>query len=337
MPELPEVEFSRRLVQKSLAKKRISAVKVANDKIVCQVPAGRLKALKGRTVKQCRRWGKQLWFEMDKGPSPMFHLGMTGSFHVKGRNSLKYVRLKEDDPKTWPPKFWKVEFQMSDGTCFAMSDPRRFGRIGLSTSVWEEPCMAKMGFDPLLQMPRVEDFARQLARRSGDIKAVLLDQSFAAGVGNWVADEVLYQAAVHPQDVAKNLSPNAVKALHRTLRQVVKKACQVNADAKKFPRTWLFHYRWELEPFEGGLPADSTTWLELGPVEVKAPSLRMAKDVKSGFSPLEGAPPPTCPPCNGRVESEQTGDGRRTGDLGDLPGDSGRNEEKRQSDETIFK
>ncbi|CAK8993814.1 unnamed protein product [Durusdinium trenchii] len=303
MPELPEVEFSRRLVQKSLAKKRISAVKVANDKIVCQVPAGRLKALKGRTVKQCRRWGKQLWFEMDKGPSPMFHLGMTGSFHVKGRNSLKYVRLKEDDPKTWPPKFWKVEFQMSDGTCFAMSDPRRFGRIGLSTSVWEEPCMAKMGFDPLLQMPRVEDFARQLARRSGDIKAVLLDQSFAAGVGNWVADEVLYQAAVHPQDVAKNLSPNAVKALHRTLRQVVKKACQVNADAKKFPRTWLFHYRW-------GKGTKST--------DGKGREIRF---LTSG----------------GRTSAYVPSVQRPTGDLGDLPGDSGRNEEKRQSDETIFK
>ena len=244
MPELPEVEFSRRLAQKSLRGKRIAAVKVAKDRIVCQVPAARLVALKGRAVKQCKRWGKQLWFEMNQGPSPMFHLGMTGSFHVKGKKSLKYVRLKEDDPRTWPPKFCKVEFQMSDGTCFAMSDPRRFGRISLSQDPAKQPPVSKMGFDPLIKMPTLTDFSIQLERKKRDIKATLLDQSFAAGVGNWVADEVLYQAAIHPQEMANQLSAKEVKKLHASLRKVVKKACQVNADAKKFPRSWLFHYRW---------------------------------------------------------------------------------------------
>jgi len=244
MPELPEVEFSRRLVQKALVGKRIKDIKVAKDRIVCQVPPSRFTSLKGRTVKQCKRWGKHLWFEMNQGPFPMFHLGMTGSFHVKGKKSLKYVRLKEDDPKVWPPKFCKVEFQMSDGTCFAMSDPRRFGRLRLSKDPEKEPPISTMGFDPLIKMPSVSDFQQQLQRKTAEIKAVLLDQSFAAGVGNWVADEVLYQAAIHPQEPTNLLPSTSVKALYAALRQVVKKACQVNADAKKFPRSWLFHYRW---------------------------------------------------------------------------------------------
>ncbi|CAJ1452810.1 unnamed protein product [Effrenium voratum] len=133
-PELPEVEYSRRCAQRALASKRISAVKVANDRVVFEKvqPKRFAKLMTGRKVKRCRRWGKQLWFEMDKGPCPTLHLGMTGSVHIKGKRGLKYVRLKEEDPNTWPPRFCKLELQMSDGTCFAMSDPRRFGRIRAS-------------------------------------------------------------------------------------------------------------------------------------------------------------------------------------------------------------
>ncbi|CAJ1402889.1 unnamed protein product [Effrenium voratum] len=248
MPELPEVEYSRRCAQRALASKRISAVKVANDRVVFEKvqPKRFAKLMTGRKVKRCRRWGKQLWFEMDKGPCPTLHLGMTGSVHIKGKRGLKYVRLKEEDPNTWPPRFCKLELQMSDGTCFAMSDPRRFGRISCRNDPLHEPPVSRMGFDPLIKMPTAADFAAQLRKRMADIKAVLLDQSFAAGVGNWVADEVLYQAGIHPKERAAKLSPKAVKALHRHLGAVVKRAVKVNADAAKFPRTWLFHYRWAL-------------------------------------------------------------------------------------------
>ncbi|CAE7705952.1 FPG1 [Symbiodinium sp. CCMP2592] len=181
---------------------------------------------------------------MDKGPSPMFHLGMTGSFRIKGKKALVYVRQKEEDPNSWPPKFWKVELQMADGTCFAMTDARRFGRIRLCKEPWECPPVCHMGFDPLLAMPRLACFAEQLQGRSADIKAVLLDQGFAAGVGNWVADEVLYQAAIHPQERCSDLTPASVAKLHRSLRLVISVACKAGADAKRYPRTWLFHFRW---------------------------------------------------------------------------------------------
>ncbi|CAE7782250.1 FPG1, partial [Symbiodinium pilosum] len=245
-PELPECEFSRRLAQRWLCGKRIADVQASNDKIVFDGvnPTTFSRKLCNRRIVACRRWGKQIWFEMDAGPHPMFHLGMTGSFRVKGKKALVYVRQREEDPNNWPPKFCKVTIRMSDGTCFAMTDARRFGRIRLCKDPWESPPVCHMGFDPLLAMPKLSDFAEQLGSRSTDIKAVLLDQGFAAGVGNWVADEVLYQAAIHPQESCSNLTPAAVAKLHRSLRSVIQTACKVGADAGKYPRTWLFHYRW---------------------------------------------------------------------------------------------
>mmetsp|Transcript_50220 Transcript_50220/g.112956 ORF Transcript_50220/g.112956 Transcript_50220/m.112956 type:complete len:304 (-) Transcript_50220:67-978(-) len=246
MPELPECEFSRQLAQRWLRGKRIRSVKAANDRIVFEgvLPSAFSRALTGRSITACRRWGKQIWFELDSGPQPMFHLGMTGSFRVKGKKALVYVRQKEEDPHNWPPKFCKVELQMADGTCFAMTDARRFGRIKLCKNPWESPPVCHMGFDPLVAMPKLSSFTSLLQGRSADIKAVLLDQSLAAGVGNWVADEVLYQAGIHPQEPTCDLDAKAVAALHRCLRSVVRVACRAGADAKRYPRSWLFHYRW---------------------------------------------------------------------------------------------
>jgi formamidopyrimidine-DNA glycosylase len=73
---------------------------------------------------------------------------------------------------------------------------------------------------------------------------LLLDQSFAAGVGNWVADEVLYQARIDPRRRACELGADEVRALRRELRAVIQRAVAVDADKDRFPRTWLFHVRW---------------------------------------------------------------------------------------------
>jgi formamidopyrimidine-DNA glycosylase len=73
---------------------------------------------------------------------------------------------------------------------------------------------------------------------------VLLDQSLFAGVGNWIADEVLYQAGLDPRRPASSLSPRDVGRLRGRLRAIVHRAVSVDADSSRFPRTWLFHRRW---------------------------------------------------------------------------------------------
>jgi formamidopyrimidine-DNA glycosylase len=237
MPELPEVERGRRLAERHLAGKQIVAVRTVADPIVYhQVTPRRFAArLRGATVQAVHRRGKYIWMELDETPHPLFHFGMTGSFRV-------YRDSRER------PRFWKVEIVADDQTRLAMPNARRLGRIRLVDQPLAEPPLDRLGFDPLLDLPRGPRLAEMLAGRKAPIKALLLDQSFAAGVGNWIADEVLYQARIDPRRRASELDYDEVILLRRKLRDIIRKAVAVDADKNRFPKTWLFHARWGKNP-----------------------------------------------------------------------------------------
>jgi formamidopyrimidine-DNA glycosylase len=156
---------------------------------------------------------------------------MTGSFEI-------YARLQDR------PRFWKVELLMEDGVRLAMPDARRFGRIRLQHDPEAEPPLRDLGRDPLLAPPSPAEMAELLRRRHAPIKAVLLDQGLFAGVGNWIADEVLYQAGIRPDRTASSLRPAEVRRLRSRLLSIVRRAVAVDADSDRFPRSWLFHHRW---------------------------------------------------------------------------------------------
>lgn len=233
MPELPEVETSRRLLERHLEGETISRVAVADDRIVFDGVAPRTFArkIRGRRVESVRRKGKYLWFELDRRPWPAFHFGMGGRFHVYGETGDR-------------PRFWKVEMVTTQGLRLAMTNARRLGRIRLSENPPQEPPISLLGFDYLSQPPSLAQTRELLARRKAPIKALLLNQTCFAGVGNWVADEVLYQAGVDPRRPADRLGAQEVKRLHARLRSVIRKAVEVEADSDRFPSAWLFHHRW---------------------------------------------------------------------------------------------
>lgn len=111
-------------------------------------------------------------------------------------------------------------------------------------------------------MPTIEEFKPLVLKRSCPIKALLLDQSFSAGVGNWVAgmpchlesgsavayarliDEILYNARVHPEQRSNTLTSQQLIALHHQTSNVCETAVSVDADDTKFPENWLFKHRW---------------------------------------------------------------------------------------------
>lgn len=114
---------------------------------------------------------------------------MTGSFVVRGVAAPVYKSFAVDD-SAWPPRFTKLHLELSGGGAVAFADARRFARIRLQHDPAAEAPVSDLGWDALTEAPSAEAFAAALAKRGAPIKAVLLDQSFAAGVGNWVADEV---------------------------------------------------------------------------------------------------------------------------------------------------
>ena len=90
-------------------------------------------------------------------------------------------------------------------------------------------------------MPSPAEFATLLAKRRGTLKGLLLNQSFAAGVGNWIADEVLYQAHLDPRRHVDTLDAQEIRAMHRCLSRIIRTAVDANANKRRFPKTWLFH------------------------------------------------------------------------------------------------
>ena len=253
MPELPEVEAARRATRRIAARRRITDVWCADDPIVFErVPAARFrKALRGRTVLDVHRHGKHLWLELDRRPWPCLHFGMAGGVHTRiersssGVRAVKLMSSRRRSDDGWPPRFAKLRLTLDNGAELVVADARRLGRIRLRDDPAKEPPIALLGFDALLSVPPPAPFVEMLRARGAPIKAVLLDQAFAAGVGNWIADEVLYQARIDPRRRASTLSPEEARRVRRALIMIITTAVQAGANSDRFPRAWLFHYRWE--------------------------------------------------------------------------------------------
>lgn len=246
MPELPEVERGRCIAEGVALGRRIARVVCARDPIVFEgVPAARWRrALLGRRIRAVHRHGKHLLFALDRRPWPLFHFGMTGAFRVPGERALPLASSGRRVDETWPPRFTRIRLQFDDGGELAMTNARRLGRIRLRDDPWNEPPLSRLGFDPLHGLPTARAMARRIAGRRVTLKGLLLDQSFAAGVGNWMADEILYQARLDPRRPASSLDAGEVQRLRAKLGHVTRRAVAVGAEKERFPRAWLFHHRW---------------------------------------------------------------------------------------------
>lgn len=169
---------------------------------------------------------------------------MTGSWAVQGVKAHEYKKFKVRD-EAWPPRFTKLELVFGE-TRLAFCDPRRLGRLWLRTGdPFAQAPWSALAPDPITDPISVETAERVFATKGCTIKSLLLDQqALVAGVGNWIADEVLYQARVHPEAACSSLSRAQVIAVHGSLLGIVRLAVSVGADSSQFPKDWLFHYRW---------------------------------------------------------------------------------------------
>ncbi len=245
MPELPEVESARRVAEGATLGHRVGEVILdESDDIVLVEPLEAFRGLAGRQVTGSDRHGKYFWLTFDAGPCLLFHLGMTGSIRVPGADTLRYKTGPNVADAAWPPRFTKLELRLEGGGALAFTNARRLGRLRLLDDPRAVPPVSKLGFDPLAGMLEPEAFAAKIRRRRIAIKALLLDQKLAAGVGNWIADEVLYQARIDPRRRAVDLADAEVEALRLALADVIRVAVDADAVSDLFPETWLFHRRW---------------------------------------------------------------------------------------------
>jgi formamidopyrimidine-DNA glycosylase len=247
VPELPEVEASRRLLAAALQGQTLTKVEAHPDTIVLgsTTPEAIAAALTGRRVLSVHRHGKYFWLSLEDGPDLMGHLGMSGAVldltpgHQRGVN---YRRTKSDF-ELERPRFLKLWLEAEDRRV-AIVDGRRLARLWLSPRAQDDPRLRLLGPDALDACPPAEDLAARFARRKTPIKALLLDQSALAGIGNYLADEVLFQAGIAPARIAASLTPEEWDRLQIALTQILRIAVDAEADYEQFPPEWLFHVRW---------------------------------------------------------------------------------------------
>ncbi|KAM0832187.1 hypothetical protein ACQ4PT_065034 [Festuca glaucescens] len=249
MPELPEVEAARRALEAHCVGRRIRRCAVADDpKVVLSDRVAFERAMVGRTIVAARRRGKNLWLRLDAPPFPSFQFGMAGAIYIKGVAVTKYKRSAVKSTDEWPSKYSKFFVELDDGLEFSFTDKRRFARVRLFDDPETVPPISELGPDALFEPMSVDNFVESLRKKKIGIKALLLDQSFVSGIGNWIADEVLYQSRTHPLQIASSLTRESCEALHQSIQEVVKYAVDVDADSGRFPIEWLFHHRWGKNP-----------------------------------------------------------------------------------------
>jgi len=211
LPELPEVETTRRGIRRALRGRRITEFVLRNHKLRWPVDRALAKILPGQRVRDVRRRAKYLLIELDRG-TLIAHLGMSGSLRV----------LPTDAP--WL-KHDHYELRLDKGGCLRFNDPRRFGSLHWVTGdPLEHPLLAGLGPEPLDRGFGGAYLAGRARGRKVAIKQFLMDQRVVVGVGNIYASEALFRAGIHPRRAAGKVSAERFERLADGVRTVLGEA-----------------------------------------------------------------------------------------------------------------
>lgn len=228
-------------------------------------------ALKDKWIHQVCRKGKQLWIELGSEKVPtekeedklalLLHFGMTGSIVIQNEKIPCYKAFHVVENETWPPKFAKLELILNDDENTSkepirvvLCDPRRLGYIKLRINPRNTSPIQSLAYDPLNEvLPPITVLKEQFFKKSQtNIKTLLLNQEKVfCGIGNYLADEILYQSKIHPLTVASEINEAGTTMMIEKMKYILQTAVDCNADYEDFPKDWIFHYRWEKGKPEG--------------------------------------------------------------------------------------
>jgi formamidopyrimidine-DNA glycosylase len=214
MPELPEVETVARIVRPNLLGRRITGARVSWERSLGGLDA---RSFRGRIVGSCieevGRRAKWIVFDLKRGDSPsghlLCHLRMTGRLHVEPTGS-------DMGPHE------RVRIDLDDGQSLFFIDVRKFGRMVYSNDTEER--FAGIGPEPLEDEFSSTWFRRALRSRKRQLKPLLLDQAFLAGMGNIYVDEALHSAGLHPLRRSDRIPGPRADRLRDEIRAVLKEA-----------------------------------------------------------------------------------------------------------------
>ena len=213
MPELPEVETTRRGIEPHLRGQRIKRVTVRQPRLRWPVPAELPELLRGRTVQAVERRAKYLLVTFSHG-TLILHLGMSGSLRV----------IEAGEPAGFHDH---VDIEFGSGQALRLTDPRRFGAV-----LWAEadphahPLLRELGPEPLTDAFDGDSLFERARGRSAPIKTFLMDNHVVVGVGNIYANEALFAAGIRPDRAAGRVSRERYQRLAAEVKTVLARAIE---------------------------------------------------------------------------------------------------------------
>jgi formamidopyrimidine-DNA glycosylase len=207
LPELPEVENTRRGLAPHVRGRRIVALHVHERRLRWPVDAGLPATVRGRRIRRIGRRAKYLLLELDLG-TLLLHLGMSGNLRVVPRDTP----LEKHD---------HFDLELDSKRVVRFNDPRRFGSLLYAPGPETHPLLAQLGPEPLSRGFDPEYLWRITRKRRVAIKQLLMDSHLVVGVGNIYASEALFRSRIRPQRAARRLSRADAARLVRGVRAVL--------------------------------------------------------------------------------------------------------------------
>lgn len=210
MPELPEVETTRRGIAPHCEGQTITRVTVRNARLRWPVPPDLSEKLEGQVIKGIDRRAKYLFLHLDPG-TVIVHLGMSGSLRVITDNA---PALTHDH----------IDLALQSGVLLRFNDPRRFGCWLWADCVDEHPLIRHLGPEPLASGFNGALLYRRSRGKNTPVKSFIMDNHVVVGVGNIYANEALYKSGIHPRRKAGRISLDRYHRLAEAIRETLSAA-----------------------------------------------------------------------------------------------------------------
>lgn len=236
MPELPEVETVKLGLSRLITGQVIGDVSFDNPKSFPNSLNDVDAFMIGAEIIQVRRRAKVLLIDLSSGYSLVIHLKMTGQMVFRGEKTFGAGHPNDSLVGKLPDRSTRVTIDFKGKAQLFFNDQRKFGwmRLMPTNEIENIDFMKRVGPEPLSDDFTLKVFKRRLAKRSNSsIKAVLLDQSVLAGIGNIYADESLWGAKIHPLTKVVDISNEKLKTLHLEIKTILKLAIELGGSTDK--------------------------------------------------------------------------------------------------------